>query len=212
MTDFQTATQLGALLAKDYARGFLELLVTYRDISASEAASRLNLHIRTAQDYLDGLAALGILSKEEARENKRPYFRYSLQQEHIVMDLDLASLAAAQPTGALTSRIRERGNSGARFATGRSDHYIHHVAVWTGEGRERTEKRISLTAPQGQFLYHLPFPTAEPLSIAEIMKKADVDDALAPEILDIVQVLQQHGVIEAQHAAPLECASGACAF
>lgn len=198
MTDFQAAAQLGALLSKDYARDLLALLVTYRDISASEAASRLNLHIRTAQDYLDGLAELGVVSKEEARENKRPYFRYSLQQEHIVMDLDLASLAQPQPSGALSKRVRERGNSGARFATGRSDHYIHHVAVWTGEGRERVEKRISLTAPQGKFLYHLPFPTAEPLSVAEIMRKAQVDDALAPEILDIVQVLERHGVIEVQ--------------
>ena len=198
MTDFQAAAQVGALLSKDYARELLALLVTYRDISASEAASRLNLHIRTAQDYLDGLAALGIVSKEEARENKRPYFRYSLQQEHIVMDLDLASLAQPQPSGALSMRVRERGNSGARFATGRSDHCIHHVAVWTGEGRERVEKRISLTAPQGRFLYHLPFPTAKPLSVAEIMRKAQVDDALAPEILDIVQVLERHGVIEVQ--------------
>jgi hypothetical protein len=172
--------------------------VTYRDISASEAASRLNLHIRTAQDYLDGLAALGIVTKEEARENKRPYFRYSLQQEHILMDLDLTSLAATQPTGALTTRIRERGNSGARFATGRSDHYIHHVVMWTGEGRERVEKRISLTTPQGRFLYHLPFPTAEPLSVAEIMKKAGVEESLAPEILDVIALLQRHGVIEAQ--------------
>jgi len=196
MTDFQTAAQLGALLSKDYARDLLALLVTYRDISASEAASRLNLHIRTAQDYLDGLAALGIVSKEEVRENKRPYFRYSLQQEHIVMDLDLASLAQQPPAGALTMRVRERGSSGARFATGRGDHYIHHVAVWTGEGRERAEKRISLTAPQGRFLYHLPFPTAEPLSVAEIMKKAGVEEGLAPEILDVVALLQQHGVIE----------------
>jgi predicted transcriptional regulator len=196
MTDFQTAAQLGALLCKDYARDLLALLVTYRDISASEAASRLNLHIRTAQDYLDGLAALGIVSKVEAHENKRPYFRYSLQQEHVVMDLDLASLAQPPQAGALATRIREHGNSGARFATGRNDHSIHHVAVWTGEGRERVEKNISLTAPQGQFLYHLPFPTAEPLSVAEIMKKAGVEEALAPEILDVVQVLQQHGVIE----------------
>lgn len=198
MTDFQTAAQLGALLSKEYARDLLALLVTYRSISASEAASRLNLHIRTAQDYLDGLAALGIVSKEEVRENKRPYFRYSLQQEHIVMDLDLASLVGQQPAGALTMRIRERGNSGARFATGRSDHYIHHVVVWTGEGRERAERKISLTAPQGRFLYHLPFPTAEALSVADIMKKAGVEESLAPEILDVVGLLQRHGVIEVQ--------------
>jgi len=198
MTDFQTAAQLGALLAKDYARDVLALLVTYRDISASEAASRLNLHIRTAQDYLDGLAALGIVRKEEAHEAKRPYYRYSLQQERIAMDLDLATLAASPPGEGVNVRIRERGNSGARFATGRGDHTIHHVAVWTGEGRQRQEKSINLTGPQGRFLYYLPFPTAEPLSVAEIMSKAGVEEGLAPEILDIVELLRGHGVIEVQ--------------
>ena len=46
--DFQTAALLGASLSKDYAEDFFKLLVNYQDISASEAASRLSLHIRTA--------------------------------------------------------------------------------------------------------------------------------------------------------------------
>jgi hypothetical protein len=50
--------------------------------------------------------------------------------------------------------------------------------------------------PQARFLYYLPFPTAGHLSIAEIMKKAGVDDNLAPEILDIVEVLERYGVLE----------------
>ena len=56
--DFKTAAALGALLSKDYAENFFKLLVNYQDISASEAASRLNLHIRTAQDFLESLHAL----------------------------------------------------------------------------------------------------------------------------------------------------------
>jgi hypothetical protein len=201
MIDFAAAAQLGTLLSKDYARNFLTLLATYRDISASEAASRLNLHIRTAQDFLDALAALGVVHKEEAREAKRPYFRYSLQQEHIVLDLDLTSLIDSQPDGGLSTRIRERASSGARFAAGRGDGAIHHVAVWSGEGRERAEKRVNLTAPQGRVLYHLPFPTAKPLSVAEIMRKAEVEEGLAPEILDIVALLQGYGVIEVRNEA-----------
>ena len=47
--NFDTARRLGACLSRDYAGDLFRLLVNYRDISASEAASRLNLHIRTAQ-------------------------------------------------------------------------------------------------------------------------------------------------------------------
>ena len=49
-------------------------------------------------------------------------------------------------------------------------------------GREREERKIKLTTPQGKFLYHLPFPKAVPLSVADIMQKAGIDETLAPEI------------------------------
>ncbi len=62
--DFKTAAQLGTYLSKDYAREFFRLLVSYQDISASEAASRLGLHIKTAQDFLEGLTGIGILRRE----------------------------------------------------------------------------------------------------------------------------------------------------
>ena len=71
--DFQKISRFGALLSKDYAGDFFRLLVTYQDISASEAASRLNLHIKTAQDFLDGLEEQDVVSKEEVYEKKRPY-------------------------------------------------------------------------------------------------------------------------------------------
>ena len=77
--DFQTAALISTYLSKDYAEDFFRLLVNYQDISASEAASRLSIHIRTAQDFLDGLANLGIVEKTEVHEKKRPYFRYNLR-------------------------------------------------------------------------------------------------------------------------------------
>ena len=72
--NFETAAKLHSFLSKSYAQAIFELLVTYRDISASEAASRLSLHIRTVQDFLETLTQLGIPSRQEVRENKRPIF------------------------------------------------------------------------------------------------------------------------------------------
>lgn len=196
--DFKTAAKLGSYIAKDYAEDLFELLVNYQDISASEAASRLNLHIRTAQDFLEAMASLDILAKEEVHEGKRPYFRYSLKKHRITMDIDLTEIKRGQSEEKLAKKIREKKNSGARFSTARNDQYLSSLAIWIGEGRERKERRISLTMPQGKFLYHLPFPNAEHLSISEIMRKAKVDATLAPEILDIVELLEKYGVIEAQ--------------
>jgi len=199
--DFETAAKLGNFLSKDYAQDLFRLLVNYRDISASEAASRLNLHIRTAQEFLDAMASLGILAKVEVFEKKRPYFRYSLTTDKIALEIDLTSLfAREQPAGKLAAKLREKKNAGAVFSTSRDHDSISAVTIWTGEGRERKDRRITLTGPQGKFLYHLPFPTAEPLSISDIMRRAGIDESQAPEILDIVELLEKHKVIEVREA------------
>ncbi len=195
--DFKTAAQLSFYLAKDYAEDIFRLLVNYQAVSASEVATRLNLHIKTAQDFLEGLAELGVLSKEEVFEKKRPYFHYVLDQDRLVIDIDLMQIKRQPTNDLLSQQIREKENAGARFSVARSDDYITSVTIWTGDTRNRQERKIKLTTPQGKFLYHLPFPKVEPLTVAQIMAKANVDENLAPEILDLVQLLEKFKVIEA---------------
>jgi hypothetical protein len=117
-----------------------------------------------------------------------------------VLDLDLGQVRRTRTAGDLARKVREKANSGARFSLARSGDHISQVTFWTGEGRERKEHKISLTDPQGLFLYHLPFPNAESLSIDDILRKAGVGEKLAPEILDIVEVLIRRDAIEAEPA------------
>jgi predicted ArsR family transcriptional regulator len=194
--DFRTAAQYASILSKDYTEDIFALLVNYQAISASEVAARLNLHIKTAQDYLEKLEQLGVLSKEEVLEKKRPYFRYTLIQKHILIDIDLMQVKHQITQNGLARLIREKEHAGARFALARSADYISGVTIWTGDGRERTERKIKLTTPQGKFLYHLPFPRAAPLSVIQIMQKATLDESLASEIMDLVQLLEKYEVIE----------------
>ena len=194
--DFSASQKLAAALSKEYARNFLRLLMVYRNISASEAAARLNLHIQTAQDFLEVLEGAGVVEKHEAAEKKRPYFRYALREKQIQINIDLDALY--NPGEHITKknwRIRERKNSGALFKEGR-DERISAVFVFQGKGRSRTERRLSLTDCQGRFLFHLPFPTGESLEIYEICKKAGVGDDCLPEIIDLVEMLRELGVVE----------------
>lgn len=198
--DFRTAAKLGSLLAKDYAEDIFVLLVNYRAISSTEVATRLNMHIKTAQDFLEGLTSLGILSKEEILEKKRPFFRYTLEQDRLLLDIDLTCIRHTPSADNLSMLIRERENSGARFTTTRSEDSISSVIIWIGTGREREERRIKVTQPQGKFLFHLPFPKARFLSINDIMHKSGVAEEFAPEIMDIVDILLRFQVIELQPA------------
>ena len=195
--DFKQAAILGSYISKDYAEDLFRLLATYSSISASEAASRLNLHIKTVQDFMEAMYDLGILEREEVYEKKRPYYRYIIKVKKIVMELDLAPLfPQVNSDDRTTMRIREKKNAGVRFTTSRDNQYISNIAIWTGQGRERTERKINLSIPQGRFLFHLPFPSADFLSIREIMIKAEVDHTNTSEILDIVEALIEMKVIE----------------
>lgn len=195
--DFKKAAILGSCISKDYAEDLFRLLATYSSISASEAASRLNLHIKTVQDFMEAMSDMGFLHREEVYEKKRPYYRYAIKTNRIVMEIDLAHLFPDENSGDRTSlRIREKKNAAVRFTTSRDNRYISSIAIWTGQGRARTERKINLSIPQGRFLFHLPFPGAGFLSIAEIMKTAEVDRASTSEILDIVDALAGFRVIE----------------
>ena len=195
--DFKETSQLGSLISKDYARDFLRLLVMYQDISASEAASRLDLHTKTAQDFLEGLSDQGIVSKKEVFEKKRPYFRYSLEKKKLTVDFDFTTLYDPKAHQVkLKWKIRERKNSNTIFKTSSRGDHISAVHFFTGQGRSSQERTLNLTQNQGKFLFHLPFPTQPFKSAAEIIKKAEVEQSFVPEILDIIEVLDQFKIIE----------------
>ena len=199
MNEFCNISRLCRLIAKDYAESFFKLLVIYTDISASEAASRLNIHIKTAQDFLEGLEGFGICSKREVVERKRPYFRYTLKQGELNIYFNLCNLVESQKASdSIKWKIRERKNSRAVFKTTREGNRISAVHFFIGDGRSRVERKLNLTDHQGLFLYNLPFPTEPFSSFEDIIAKAKINKSVIAEVLDIVEVLVEHGIIEKQ--------------
>ena len=195
--NFEQAARFGTYISKSYSKDIFRLLKNYRDISASEAASRLSLHIQTVQDFLEAMTDLGIVSKKEAIERKRPYFRYTLEKQKIEIEIDLQEeLEDTERESLDQTKIREKKNAGVRFSMARNGQYFSNVAIWVGKGRERTEKKINLTIAQGKFLYNLPFPDGEYLSLVEIRVKAGIESGHTPEIRDLVEELIQYKVIE----------------
>lgn len=194
--DFGSAAKLGSYLSRDYAEAFFEMLANYRDISASEAASQLGLHINTAQEFLEAMAAFDIVEKTEVAEGKRPYYRYSLKTDRILIDLDLKSMRRVQAADSQSRKIREAASANVRFTTARDGRSISSIALWTGRGRNRKERRISLTPVQGLFLYHLPFPDGTPLTERDIMGRADIEESRQAEIADIIELMIVYKVIE----------------
>lgn len=199
MKDLDKISILGTLLSKKYGKDIFKLLHTYYDISASEASSRLGLHVQTVQEFLELTAAIGLTKKKEVVEKKRPYFRYSLSRNTLDLRFDIVDIVGETKNKnpkAESVLLRERKNSHSNFTQARSGNFFSAVTVMEGNGRERSQKRINLTTAQGQFLFHLPFPDALPLSTTDIMIKAGIEDKNRSEVDDIVNELVKLKVIE----------------
>ena len=193
ITDYNSLSQLGNIVSKSYAPDMFRLLMAYKDISATEAASRLDLHVQTAQEFLETLVKLKIVSKVEVSEGKRPYFRYSMSSTGIEVNVDLRSLVENIPK-VDDIKIREKKNSGAKFNMARGQEYFGSLS-WFGEGRRGKVNQIKLTENQGRFLYYLPFPDGTPLSVNEIISQANLNPDSKSEILDLVYDLIKKGII-----------------
>ena len=195
--DFIEARKLSNYLSKRYAEEIFRLLMTYQDISATEAASRLNLHVQTAQEFLETMTSYEILTKKEVFESKRPYFRYKLAKQKISFEIDLDKVFVEKVSNdEAVYTIREKKNSGAKFTVARNGKSFSSVSIWKGNARSGKERKINLTESQGLFLFNRPFPDALPLSVDEIIARSEIDIAHKPEILDIVRELIEISVIE----------------
>jgi len=196
--DLKSVQRFANVLAKPFAGDILKLLANYASISSSEAASRLDLHIKTAQDFLEELTVLEITNKQQVYEKKRPYYRYKLLKYQFTIDVDLSSLAdkAQHSDKRLDKKIRERQNNNAIFTMSRTRDFLSSVTIFVGKGRSKKQRKISLTRAQGTFLHHLPFPTAQPRAIGEIIKHAGIEKSNHLEIFDIVELLTDYHIIE----------------
>ena len=199
MKDIEMISILGTLLSKKYGKDLFKLLKVYNDISASEASSRLGLHVQTVQEFLESTASIGLTDKKEVIEKKRPYYRYTLIRDTMNLQFDINELVDEEEHDAIRSKailIREIRNSNAHFSTARAGNFFSTISVSVGTGRSRKQKRINLTIAQGKFLFHLPFPDARPMTIDGIMEEAGIGEENKPEIEDIVQELITFHVIE----------------
>ena len=194
--DFKQASVISNFISKDYAESIFKLLQTYQDISASEAASRLNLHIRTVQDFMETMAAYNIIEKKEVYERKRPYYRYTLKKTKIEIIIDLDTVNKNHEQSSTRYKIREAKSAQVKYSTARNGDYFSAISIWAGKGRMTKERKINLTTSQGRFLYFLPFPDAAPITVDEIMEKGDVDPKNKSEIIDIVDELHKMKVIQ----------------
>ena len=196
---FAEAARASVVLSRSFGEDLFRLLALYTDISASEAASRLTLHIKTVQDALEDLHDLGICERREAQEGRRPYFSYRLVTREVRISVNLRALKDEGPIReAMRWRIREKSGTGVVFTSSRKETVVAAVAMFSGSGREREVRTLQLTETQGRVLYHLPLPAEAPMSVRDIIRKAGLRVSHQTEIADMLLILHEQHVLDVE--------------
>ncbi len=194
--NLENAIDLCGYLGRDYSEDFFRLLVNYHDISATEAASWLGIQASAAGEFLDGLTRQGVVEKSTHAQGKADHSRYRLLQREIQLSIDLSSKYLCDLAIGVDRSVRRRDSASSEFVLAKSGDRYLSVTIWKGMGRGRVKREIWLTPAQGNFLFYLPISQSDPVTIEEVMQRAEVGGEHETEILLIVDELAQMRVIE----------------
>ena len=143
-------------------------------------AGVLNIHIATAQKYLEALEQSGIISSRDRPSKPRTAKEYSLISPRISIEIDIEALAGAGGgAGGGTPdlgeiMVRERARSDVAFEWDDAGQRITAVLFFRKGLRRRMERKVVLSPDEGRFLWHVPFQSESFRTAQDILGRSGV--------------------------------------
>jgi hypothetical protein len=186
-----TTKRLAVVLGREMTGRILASLYITPYQSASDVARLFSIHIATAQKYLVEMRECGLLFSRLRRNSTRPTEEYWLTNNKfdILIDLDTMPKLSDLEVKAANTFIRQRTSDHVAFDTNRRHQKITEILLMNGQEASRIDKRIKLDDIEGRFTWHLPLPTEPPMSILDLVKKANLPITDLPRIMDLVDKL-----------------------
>ncbi len=186
-------------LAREYSIELLQELHARGWSSASELAREMGIHVATAMRKLAELEALGLLEKRPRAGSDVIEYRLGEPRVEILLDFDADARAASRDAWRQAERIvvKERPN---RKVLLESDDQVRRVRriLFLKVLHRRTEARaLELSEPEGRFLWALPYASEAGRSVAEVCRRAGLENALqVSRVLASVKELERLGILE----------------
>ncbi|UCH89947.1 MAG: hypothetical protein JSV49_04690 [Thermoplasmata archaeon] len=159
--------------------------------SASDIAKLFNIHIATAQKYLVEMRECGLLNSRLRKNSTRPTDEYWLTNNQFDINVNLENMPKLTELElkAANTYIRQKFSENVAFDTNRTHQTITEIILLNGRERTQIDQRIKLDDVEGRFTWHLPSPNDPPMSILELVKKANLPLSDLPRIMDLVEKL-----------------------
>jgi predicted transcriptional regulator len=195
---FETLADLG----KEHAMPILEVLYARGWATSSEVALELSVHISTAQSYLEGLRAKGIL-QSRYREGRTGLVEYALVDTSVTVKIDLKKILEEKSKAARARAdvlfIKEKKGANVSFEWDESRKMILAINFMEKSkkfGRVGIARTMRLTEVEGRFLWLLPQSTEAPKSVAQIANEAGITNPIDfIKVIELVEMLAHEKII-----------------
>jgi len=197
--NLEEAREVMTALAREYSVDLLRELHGAGWSTASEVARNLGIHVATAMRKLSELEALQLLEKRVRTGSDLVEYRPVSARVEIVLDFDGEAKAAARDVRNVAKGIlvRERPNQKVVLEADERSEVVRRI-VFVKTVRLRTVAEVmELTETEGRFLWHLPFASQEAASVAEVCRRAKIENPIhVSKLLDFVKEMESRGVVE----------------
>ncbi len=188
--------KLAAVLGKEVTGRILAVLAHESYLSASDIASRLHIHIATAQKYLMEMKEAGLVNSRWRRSPTRPTEEYWLSKDKITIEIDLRSDVGRKDMESLANSLTLslRRDVNVAIDSDDSKKMVSEILVLGDGDRPIIGNRIKLDNVEGRFAWHL---AEEPTNVRvmDVVEKAELDSKYLPQIMDLVDKLTNIGAV-----------------
>ena len=197
--DLEEAREVMTALAREYCIDLLRELHGTGWSTASEVARNLGIHVATAMRKLSELETLQLLEKRVRAGSDLVEYRPVSARVEIVLDFEAEAKAAKRDARSVAKSIlvRERPNRKVVLEADERAEVVRRV-VFVKTVRLRTTAQVmELTEAEGRFLWHLPFASEQAASVAEVCRRAKIENPIhVSKLLDFVKEMESRGVVE----------------
>lgn len=191
------------VLGKDHCLDIVETLYLKKWATATEVAEELNIHTATAVKYLSELYEIGIAKKRTRTGKYKDAPEYKLINPEIKLTLNFEKIIAEESKGVIEAsrniKLKERTREDINYEWDDEKQKILKINVIGAGMRKGIKESIGLSDIEGRFMWNLPYPSEESISIFQICKKAGIKNSLEiKKILNFVEVLEAKGIVDVE--------------
>jgi len=190
-----------SILGKEHCIDVIETLYIKEWCTATEISEELKIHIATAVSYLSDLHDIGLVERRIRGGKYKDAYEYSLKSTSINLNLNFKEIVEEEGKG-ITERaglikVKEIVSDNVNYEWDDEKQKILKINIVSAGIRRGVQESIELNTLEGRFLWCVPYPSEEGLSVEQICEKAGIKNPIEiKKMLKFVDVLKEKRVIE----------------